>query len=336
MDEHRELRKVKPQVIFATPGRMNDHIDKENISTDAIRYVVIDEFDKCLEMGFRNEMTKLLESLPGHARRIFLSATDFDEDISGFHCLDFRPKADHAQDERLTVYTVSSPDKDKLQTLSNLLLSFQGSSTIVFLNYRESVVRTADYLKEQGFTVSAYHGGLDQKQREEAIYKFANGSANILVSTDLGSRGLDMPIVENVVHYHLPETEDAYIHRVGRSTRWESKGRTFFILGPEEKLPEYIGQDVEQYDIPSELPAPSNPKMATLYIGKGKKNKISKGDIVGFLCKKGGMKSNEIGRIDVYEYYSLVAIKYERLNAVLKKVKGEKIKGQKTIIEEHN
>lgn len=336
MDEHREIRKIKPQIIFATPGRMNDHIDKGNVDIGKVKYIVIDEFDKCLEMGFRNEMTKLLESLPSHARRIFLSATDFDEDISGFHCFDFRPKTDEAKDDRLTIYTVSSPDKDKLQTLSKLLLSFGASSTIVFLNYRESVVRTAEFLREQGFTISAYHGGLDQKQREEAIYKFANGSANILVSTDLGSRGLDMPIVENVVHYHLPETEDAYIHRVGRSTRWESKGRTFFILGPGEKLPEYVGSEVEQYDCPSVLQAPAKPKMATLYIGKGKKNKISKGDIVGFLCKKGGLRSNEIGRIDIYEYYSLVAIDYIKLGIVLRKVKDEKIKGQKTIFEEHN
>lgn len=336
MDEHRELRKVKPQIIFATPGRMNDHIDKGNVETDAVHYIVIDEFDKCLEMGFRNEMTKLLGSLPRQARRIFLSATDFDEDISGFKCLDFRPKTDGEQEKRVSIYTVKSPDKDKLQTLSDLLRSFNGSSTIVFLNYRESVVRTAEYLQEQGFTISAYHGGLDQKQREEAIYKFANGSANVLVSTDLGSRGLDMPIVENVVHYHLPESEDAYIHRVGRSTRWESKGNTYFILGPDEKLPDYIDSDVEQYSMPEQLPAPASPKMATLYIGKGKKNKISKGDIVGFLCKVGGLKSAEIGRIDVYEYYALVAIDRKKLNLVLKNVKGEKIKGQKTIIEEHN
>lgn len=335
MDEHRELRKVLPHIIFATPGRMNDHIDKGNVDVEEVKFVVIDEFDKCLEMGFRDEMAKLLASLPRVARRIFLSATDFDEDISDFRCLDFRPKNDE-EDSRLTIYTVQSPTKDKLETLSKLLLSFGQESTIVFLNYRESVERTAEYLSQQGFSVSAYHGGLDQKGREAALYKFSNGSANVLVSTDLGSRGLDIPIVENTVHYHLPETEDAYIHRVGRSTRWENKGRTFFILGPEEKLPEYVGSDVEQYNIPSELPAPAKPKMATLYIGKGKKNKISKGDIVGFLCKIGGLKSGEIGRIDVYEYYSLVAITYNRLNVVLKKVKGSKIKGQKTIIEEHN
>lgn len=335
MDEHRDLRRIAPQVIFATPGRMNDHIDKGNVSTAHMRFVIIDEFDKCLEMGFREEMVKLLGSVPSSARRIFLSATDIDEDLSGFQRLDFRPEDVATEGGKVTVYAVKSPDKDKLRTLSALLRSLGQASSIVFLNYRESVERTASFLRDEHFSVSAYHGGLDQKGREEAIYRFANGSANVLVSTDLGSRGLDMPIVENIIHYHLPETKQAYIHRIGRSTRWEQTGRTFFILSGDEHLPEYVKAEVEEYLIPDNLPEPQPPLMATLYIGKGKKNKISKGDIVGFLCKKGGLEPSELGRIDVYEYYSLAAVSRGRMPELLGKVRGEKIKGQKTIIEEH-
>lgn len=334
MDEHRELRKLKPQVVFATPGRMNDHVGKGNLSTKNVHFIVIDEFDKCLEMGFRNEMTKVLASIPSSARRIFLSATDFDEaDIVGFSRIDFRPK--ETEKSKVAVYSVCSPTKDKLPTLSALLRSLGQSSAIVFLNYRESVERTAAYLQDEGFTVSAYHGGLDQRGREEAIYRFANGSSTVLVSTDLGSRGLDIPIVENIIHYHLPETQEAYVHRVGRSTRWNRFGRTFFILSEGESVPQYVEGEIKDYGLPVNLPAPPKALMTTIYIGKGKKNKISKVDIVGFLCKKGDLKTDEIGRIDVYDYYSLVAVSKLCSSVMLKKVKGEKIKGQKTIVEEH-
>ena len=178
-----------------------------------------------------------------------------------------------------------------------------------------------------------FHGGLDQKLREDALYRFSNGSANVLVCTDLASRGLDIPDIENIIHYHLPETEDGYVHRVGRTARWDKTGKTFFVLGPGENVPGYVKGDQDLYELPQQLPPPALPKMTTLYIGKGKKDKISKGDIVGFLCKKGGLQPDEIGRIDVKERYSYVAIARQRLSIVLKLSRGEKIKGVKTIVE---
>lgn len=224
--------------------------------------------------------------------------------------------------------------KDKLESLSQLLRSLGDASSIVFLNYRDSVERTNNYLVEQGFSTAYFHGGMEQKEREAALYRFSNGSANILVSTDLASRGLDIPDIDNIIHYHLPESEDGYIHRVGRTARWEAKGRAFFLLGPEEHIPDYVDAEVEGYEIPTELPEPAKPRMATIYIGKGKKDKISKGDILGFLCKKGGLKSAEIGKIDVNDRYAYAAVSRQKLRSVLNQVKGEKIKGIKTIVEE--
>lgn len=340
MDEHRKLKEVKPQIIFGTPGRLNDHLDKENISRYGIRWLVIDEFDKCLEMGFHAEMQKLIKSLPGLKRRILLSATNA-EQIPQFvnmakkgTVVDFLPE-DEQTSERVTLYEVKSPTKDKLDTLRQLLLDMGDESSIVFLNYRDSVERVNRYLSEQGFTTSFFHGGLEQKQREDALYKFSNGSANVMVSTDLASRGLDIPDIANIIHYHMPESEEGYIHRVGRTARWDKQGRAFFITGPEEQIPEYVEGDVEPYT-PTPLtshPSPLAPKMATLYIGKGKKDKVSKGDIVGFLCKKGGLESSDIGRIDVNDRYSYVAVKREKLQQVLRQTQGEKIKGIKTIVE---
>ena len=339
MDEHKVLKEVKPQIVFGTPGRLNDHLDKENISRYGIRWLVIDEFDKCLEMGFQAEMQKLIKSLPGLQRRILLSATNAEE-IPGFvnmskkgTLIDFLPEEEQTS-ERVTLYEVRSAEKDKLGTLKQLLLSFGDESSIVFLNYRNAVERVSDYLKEEGFTISSFHGGLDQRQREDQLYRFSNGSANVLVATDLASRGLDIPNIQNIIHYHLPESEDGYIHRVGRTARWDATGHSFFILNSEEHIPTYVEGDVVPYaEAQTQQTEPALPKMTTLYIGKGKKDKISKGDIVGFLCKNGGRKADEIGRIDVKDRYAYVAIKREKLKQVLRQTQGEKIKGIRTVIE---
>ena len=315
MDEHRVLRQVQPHIVFATPGRLLDHIEKENILTTGIRYLVIDEFDKCLEMGFLNEMNAIINRLSNVQRRILISATDA-ESIPHFVNMGRTTRMDYLIEEeqvsdRVNVYQVISPVKDKLETLRNLLCELGEESSIVFLNYRESVERVADYLQEQGFTLSYFHGGLEQRQREDALYKFSNASANVLVSTDLASRGLDIPSINNIIHYHLPESEQGYIHRVGRTARWDKLGKTFFILNQEESIPDYIDAEPTLHTIPIDLPAPPKPKMVTF-----------------------GLKGTEIGRISVEDRFTYVAIDRAQLRSVLRNVQGEKIKGVKTIIEE--
>lgn len=340
MDEHRKLREVQPQIVFATPGRLNDHLQKGNIDTHAIRYLFIDEFDKCLEMGFHDEMQQLIGLLPKAIRSVLLSATPAEELGSQtlvtrfFKVLNFLPE-DEQVSQRVTIYRVQSEEKDKLPTLRQLLLSFQGASTIVFLNYRDAVERVATYLREQGFVVSHFHGGMEQRQREDALYRFSNGSASILVSTDLAARGLDIPNIANIVHYHLPETEDGYVHRVGRTARWDKHGKAFFILHGQEQIPAYVDADVADFALPQVLPEPTQPHFQTLYIGKGRRDKLSKTDIVGFLCKKGGLKGDEIGRIDVRDRYTYVAVARTKAKQVVQRIQGEKIKGLRTVIEEN-
>ena len=155
------------------------------------------------------------------------------------------------------------------------------------------------------------------------------------MSTDLASRGLDIPDVDNIIHYHLPESEEGYVHRVGRSARWNKQGRAFFILAPGEQVPAYVQADIHRFPF-SEQPlgtAIPQPRMATVYIGKGKKDKISKGDIVGFLCKTGGLTSGDIGRIDVKDRYAYAAVSREKLAMVISNTRGAKIKGIKTLCE---
>ena len=347
MDEHRLLRQQRPQIIFGTPGRINDHIAKGNIDVQRLAFLVIDEFDKCLDMGFQQEIETLLHSIPVKTRRILLSATQpekMEATMNSYRSghkittLDFRPDDDVATD-RIKVLAVHSEEKDKLPALAQLLGQIGQESSVVFLNYRDAVERVTNYLLEQGFSAIAYHGALEQKEREEHLYLFANHSVNTLVSTNLGSRGIDIPDINNIIHYHLPESEQDYIHRIGRTARWDKTGRTFFLLGPEETLPEYVDADVEDYNLSDHADeAPTLPPMVTIYIGKGKKDKkdkISKGDIVGFLCKCGGLQSKDIGRIDVYDSYAYVAVARLQAPKMLKKVKGQKIKGQKTIVEVH-
>jgi superfamily II DNA/RNA helicase len=184
-----------------------------------------------------------------------------------------------------------------------------------------------------GFACSAFHGGLEQRQREDALYKFSNGSATVLVATDLASRGLDIPHIDNIIHYHLPMTEESLIHRVGRTARWDALGKTFFLIGPEEHLPEFASAGCQVFELQSSsFPVPV-PQMTTIYIGKGKKDKISKGDIVGFLCKKGGLEPSEVGHVDVSDRYAYAAICRTKLQQVLRLTRNEKIKGVRTVVE---
>ena len=336
MDEHREIRKLMPQIIFATPGRLNDHIDKDNISIAHVRTVVIDEFDKCLDMGFSGEMMSLMTKLRFASRHVLLSATAVDAipqyvNISNTRMIDYRTENNDLSD-RIRIHVLRSVKKDKLDTLYACLCSIGSDSAVVFVNYRDSVERVADYLCEKGFVVSAFHGGLDQKEREAALYKYSNGSANIMVCTDLASRGLDIDGIGHVIHYHLPETREACTHRNGRTARWDATGDVIFLLGPSETLPDYVISD-DEMTLPDILPQPSKPRMATIYIGKGKKDKISRGDILGLICKKGGVDKDNVGKIDVKERYAYVAVSTDVVKQLLQKLRNEKIKGVKTVFE---
>lgn len=340
MEEHRTMKGINPAVIIGTPGRMNDHLRKENFNAATVTTLVIDEFDKCLEFGFHDEMAEVIGQLPALQKRILLSATDADEipqfagvgDGAQLIKLDFLDP--EALTQRLKLHKVLSPEKDKLETLYNLLCTLGYHSTLVFCNYRESVERVTGYLQAKKFPCDMFHGGMEQPDRERALYKFRNGSCAVLISTDLAARGLDIPGIENIVHYHLPVNEEAYTHRNGRTARWEAAGNSYLVLHAEERIPDYIPGDIEIFEFPEVLPKPAQSRWATLYIGKGKKDKLNKIDIVGFLYKKGGLAREDVGQVDVKEHYAFVAVRRSKMKQLLTLIRGEKIKGIKTIIEE--
>ncbi|MCR4921263.1 MAG: DEAD/DEAH box helicase [Bacteroidaceae bacterium] len=335
MDEHRLIRAQRPHIIVGTPGRVLDHIGKQNFEAERVRFLVIDEFDKCLELGFHEQMRAILGALRNVGRRILLSATDCpqipDFMPMGNPCrLDYLDASSRTSD-RIHLRVLHSPEKDKLRTLYDLLCMLGAESSMVFVNYRESVERVGEYLRRMDIPAALFHGGMEQRDRERALFRFSNGSANVLVTTDLASRGLDIADIGHIIHYHLPLNEEAFIHRNGRTARWDAEGDACLILGPEERVPEYIGAMPETLSLPRHLPSPAKPQWVTLYIGKGRKDKINKVDIVGFLSKVGGLRREELGRVDVLPGWAFAAVARRVAGDLLARVRGQKIKGIKTI-----
>lgn len=339
MDEHRVLREVKPQIIIATPGRLLDHVGKENLEISGVRTLVIDEYDKCLELGFKDEMTDIAERFAHCRQMVLTSATKMDDDAwltesRAFETLDFLDAEHLAQ--RINIYIVPSPEKDKLATLSKLLTTIGHEQSMVFVAHRESAERIGKHLAQEGFSAIVYHGGMEQTRRERSLYRFRAGASLTLVSTDLAARGLDIPDVKHVIHYHLPLDAASFTHRTGRTARWTESGSAYLIVGPEETVPDFVEDTnfaIEPQDVSEAIGKVPQAEWTLLYIGRGKKDKLAKSDILGFLCKKGQLKSSQIGRIDVAAHASYVAVKRTVVKGLLKLISNEKIKGMKTIIE---
>lgn len=339
MTEHKQLAALKPHIIIATPGRLNDHIDKHNIDPSTIRTLVVDEFDKMFELNFQDEVEALLHKMPGRERCILVSATDMKEIPSFVAFRHHQPatlnylKPKESAAPQIAHYVVHSPQKDKLETLSQLLCSLGNQQSIVFVNYREAVERTAQFLSKAGHSVAMFHGGMEQQDRERALSLFRSHSVNTLVSTDLAARGIDISSLKHIIQYHLPNNADTYTHRCGRSGRWDADGASYTILGPEETIPPFFGPTTDYVLSPASA-KPAQPLWATLYIGRGKRDKLSKGDIVGFLCKTGRLHATDIGNIDIMERHAYVAIKQVCLKTALQNIAGEKIKKMSTRIEQ--
>jgi len=326
-----------PALIIGTPGRLADHIRRGNITTSSIKILVLDEFDKSLESGFEEELSFIIRSLPAVNKRVLTSATEAVK-VPGFVGITDVARLNFLNDpeqgaERLTIKTLASGDKDKLETLFKLICALGNRSTVIFCNHRESVERTSAYLTSQTITNVYYHGAMEQQERDSALCKFRNGTSNILVTTDLASRGLDIPNIRYIIHYHIPHTEESFIHRNGRTARVEASGTAILILSPEEKLPPYIPEDVEKITLPETIVLPDKPKWSTLFISAGKKDKVNKIDIAGFLIKKGNLKKEDIGLIEVKDFFSFVAVKKIKAGELLRAIKNEKVKNKKVKIE---
>ena len=324
-----------PAILIGTPGRIAYHLEHQNFDESFIETLVLDEFDKALEFGFENDMSYIIGTLLSLKQRILISATKMEE-IPAFVRLnapievDFSKNVEAKPDLKLKKITV--PAADKLAYLFRLLSKIGSKNTLVFCNHRETVDRISDLLFENGLGHDVFHGGMEQFDREKALLKFRNGSHRILITTDLAARGLDIPEVEHIVHYQLPYTEDAYVHRNGRTARMHAKGTAYAILTTEENY-KYLPDDIEEEILDDEYALPEASDWVTLYLAHGKKDKINKIDIVGLFLQKGDLTKDDLGLIEVKDTTSYVAVKRNKITQLLKKLNGEKIKGKKLKLE---
>jgi superfamily II DNA/RNA helicase len=309
-----------------------DHLDRGNIQLDGVRTWVLDEFDKSLELGFLDEMKKIASHLPNIRRRVLTSATEAVEvpDFVGMRRpirLSFLKGTKEVKG--LTLRVVKSPVKDKLETLYKLLGELKGESSLVFCNYRETVERVSDYLTKMGVENGCFHGGMEQLDRERALAYFRNGSITVFISTDLASRGLDIADVKHVIHYHLPVNEEAYVHRNGRTARMHAEGDAYLILNETETVPEYVTREPDEFFLPNVAKKPVVSEWKTIVINRGKRDKLSKKDVVGFLFQKGGLDKEDLGIVEIKENCAFAAVKREKVKGLLARIRDEKIKNMR-------
>jgi superfamily II DNA/RNA helicase len=327
-----------PAVIIGTPGRLADHITRKSFDPRTINMVVLDEFDKSLQMGFHKELAVVFKALNGKQHHLLTSATRLSlwPDFLPFTQSETINYLKDEEASKLKLKLVRTNSTDKVETLMRLVAGFNQEVCLVFCNHRETVERISSLLAENKFEHGILHGAMEQIDREKNLIKFRGGAHNTLISTDLASRGLDIPEIKHVVHYQLPPQLEAFTHRNGRTARMHAEGQAYLVAAIEEKLPDYIDKSIEEIKVSSKLKLPPPPAFACLYISAGKKDKISKGDIVGLLTKKGGLQSDDIGLITSLDFSSYVSVKRSLVDKLLAAIKNEKLKKVKVKIEVAN
>jgi len=325
-----------PAVLIGTPGRIADHLDRGTFKTDTIQTLILDEFDKSLQLGFHEEMSFIINKLSKLNKRILVSATS-DVEIPKYTrvvhptILDFIPEAE--EKNNLALKMVVSKEKDKINSLFHLICSLNSESALIFCNHRDAAERISDTLNEKGIYATYYHGGMDQDERERALIQFRNGSVSYLVTTDLAARGLDIPEMKHVIHYHLPSKEDEFTHRNGRTARMLASGTAYIIVHESEKKLDYIDYGMKVLNVDSNTKLPKAPEFQTIYVSGGKKKKLNKIDIVGFFSQKGKLEKGDLGLIEVKDFISFAAVKSSKVKGLLQLIRDEKMKGKKFKIE---
>lgn len=321
--------KHRPSILIGTPGRVADHFRRRTFSTADIHYLVLDEFDKSLEVGFESEMKEILAALPNLKKKILTSATK-SLNVPRFVGLK-QPKTLTFADEnenKLKVKVITSPAKDKIDTLVETLKQIGNQPVIVFCNYKESIDRVSQHLAEHNISHGTFYGGIEQKERERALIKFRNGTYKILLATDLAARGIDVPEIKYIIHYHLPQRSQEFIHRNGRTARMHSEGTAFVIKWEKEGLPHFIEAEAEEI---SNIESQDGSQWKTVFISGGRKDKISKGDIAGLFIKQAGLSMEEVGAIELKHDCAFVAIDASKIDKI-KKVDNVKLKSKKVRI----
>ena len=320
-----------PSIIIGTPGRVADHMRRKTFVTSSIKTLVLDEFDKSLEVGFEKEMREIIENLKQIEKSILTSATQ-DIEIPEFvgiknevviNYLDTKTTA-------LSIEIVNSQEKNKLQALVDLLYHIGNEPGIIFCNFKNTINYVSDFLKQQHIPHGHFYGGMGQIERERALIKFRNGTHQIIIATDLAARGLDIPELNFIIHYQLPLKLEEFTHRNGRTARMNASGTAYVLKWIDESLPEFI--DATNVLKLQDKETTIFPKWATLFVSGGRKDKISKGDIAGLFFKQGNLKGEELGVIELKQDCAFVGVPKEKALEIVEKTNNTRLKKKKVRI----
>lgn len=328
--------KRRPAILIGTPGRIADRFRRDNYSLNDIKTLVLDEYDKSLEIGFENDMEEIIDTLPNVQQRILTSATS-DIKIPDFVGLETPVFINYLKEgnNQLTIKALLSPEKDKLQALKKALEHIGSQPGIVFCSFKDALERVSDFLYENEIPHVNYHGGMEQMDRERALVKFRNGTNQLLLATDLAARGLDIPEIKFILHYHLPLRNKEFTHRNGRTARMNRDGVAYILHWKGEELPDFIQEiapetlDVDELE-KSTLQAPV--EWETLYITGGRRDKISKGDIAGLFLKQGGIKKEQLGAIELKQNAAYAGVQADVIEELVEKTNNTKLKKKKVRI----
>lgn len=328
----KEELKHAPALLIGTPGRVMDHLQRGTVSSKKIKYLILDEFDKSLEVGFEEQMKEIVAMLPRPEKIILTSATE------SAHIPDFigvqKPLiVDYLQEgvKKLNLSLVESPQKDKLETLLFTLNHLGNQPGIIFCNFKESIERVSDFLQSKNIDHGCFHGGMEQKDRERVLIRFRNGTIRLIIATDLAARGLDIPEIKFIIHYHLPIKAEEFTHRNGRTARMHKEGSAYVIHFVGEPLPDFIKAATVKFE---KEDLPGQPEWTTVFVSGGRKDKISKGDIAGLFCKQGKLGNNDIGVIELKQDCSFVSVKKSKLTQLIGFVDNVKLKEKKVRVYE--
>lgn len=335
MFDKRDLKQL-PAILIGTPGRIADRFRRDAFSLHHINTLVLDEFDKSLEIGFEKEMAEIVEALPNIQKRILTSATS-DVKLPEFLGLQKPVFINYLQEgiSKLSIKILLSPEKDKLKSLKKALDFIGYQPGIIFCNFKDALDRVSDFLSENNIAHVCFHGGMEQIERERALIKFRNGTSQLLLATDLAARGLDIPELYFILHYHLPSRNKEFTHRNGRTARMNRKGIAYILHWKEEQLPDYIQEiDPETLNIEDQpKAAQAHPiKWVTLYISGGRRDKISKGDVVGLLLKQGQIHKDQLGVIEIKQTFTYVGVHAEIAKELIEKTNNSRLKKKKVRI----
>lgn len=324
----REKMKNTPDLLIATPGRLLYHLNRLSTLLADLQLLILDEFDKSLELGFQEQLAEILAHGASSARKVLTSATSLEElpafvELNQPATLNYLNKED--PNLRFNNYLIASPSSLKLEMLFKLLCRIGDQRVLVFCNHRETTRHVTDLLEKKGIRAQAYHGGMEQWERELTLIKLRNGSCQILITTDLAARGLDIDEMNHVVHYQWPVKAEDFIHRNGRTGRQGKPGYIYGLSDPEKPIPEFF-QDAEPLVLDDYHPVPALPDFRTLRIDAGKKQKINKVDIVGYFLSFPEVKKEDIGLITVKAEESFVAVRRGRATEMLRSSADARIK----------